>query len=83
LRQKPENPSETNGTLQLLRASPITHACEKVQFRNILDYLLMLAEMDGRGVLQPDGAIEAFDLVLDALRELFDRNTASAVHMHI
>jgi hypothetical protein len=66
---KPENPSEPIGTLQLLIASPITHACDKVQFRNILAYLVMLAEMYGRGVLQPDRIIEAFDLALDALRE--------------
>jgi hypothetical protein len=69
LRQQPENPSETIGTLKLLIASPITHACDKVQSRNILDYLVMLAEMYGRGVLQPDGTIEAFDLALEALRE--------------
>jgi hypothetical protein len=44
----------------------------------------MLAEMDGRGVLQPDGAIEAFDLVLDALRELFvqeHRKRSSYAHL--
>ena len=71
LRQQPENPSETIDTLQLLIASPITLACERVEFRKVLDYLLILAETDGLALLQSEGAIAAFDLALDDLRAPF------------
>jgi hypothetical protein len=71
LREEPENPSETIDTLQLLIPSPITFAGEKVEFRNILNFLVKLKETDGLGLQQSERTIQDFDLALDALREPF------------